>query len=182
MARPDRPRKSNSPGRSKLHADGHEHRPSQPPHLVTIIRLEGPLRGVLTITGVPGALGVAASSTKWHECAGRSGNGQLSTEQARQNDDMSEPTPEDRRHSAEEAGELVRRATELNQDDDGLTYEELIKVAGEVGIDKRSVDEALRQAEAEEAERLVRANTPPAWRSVTDRCLEILCLKPVRRA
>lgn len=66
---------------------------------------------------------------------------------------------EDRRFTQEETADLIRRATELrHRQDDELTYEQLIEIADEVGIDKRSVDEALREAEIEEAERATRAS------------------------
>ncbi len=86
---------------------------------------------------------------------------------------------DDRRFTQEETADLIRRATELrHQQDDELTYDQLIEIAEEVGIDKRSVDEALRAAEIEEAERADRASAVQHTHSVLDRCLEILCLKP----
>ena len=96
---------------------------------------------------------------------------------------MTDSTNERRRYSSDETGEIIRRATALSQrqDDGGLSYDELVEVAAEVGIDQASVDEAVRQAEQETAEERARNAQPPAWRSVADRCLTILCLKPHSR-
>lgn len=96
---------------------------------------------------------------------------------------MSDQPPDDQRFTADEAAEVIRRATAISQqEEDGLTYEQLVEVADEVGIDESKVEEALRQARAEELERRAQADTPAPWRSVADRCLEILCLKPTRSA
>jgi len=85
----------------------------------------------------------------------------------------------DRRFSADEAGRLIRRATELSQrDDDGLTYDQLLEIAGEVGIAERDLEAALQQAETEDRRRHIGPANQPAARTITDRCLELLCLKP----
>ena len=63
----------------------------------------------------------------------------------------------------------------------GLTYEQVLEVAGEVGVSERAVAEALEQARREETERAAADEMPQAWRTVADRCLEILCLKPHER-
>ena len=48
-------------------------------------------------------------------------------------------------------------------------------------IRERAVAEALEQARREETERAAADEMPQAWRTVADRCLEILCLKPHER-
>lgn len=88
-----------------------------------------------------------------------------------------------RRFSADEAGELIERAAQLShQEDDGLTYEQLVEVAGEVGIYPESVAAAVRQAQDEQSSTPGSGEVEAAWRPIADRCLEILCLKPVTRA
>ena len=95
---------------------------------------------------------------------------------------MDEQQNNDRRFTPDEAGELIRRATEISQQqDDGLTYEQVLEVAGEVGVSERAVAEALEQARREETARAAADEMPQAWRTVADRCLEILCLKPHER-
>lgn len=92
---------------------------------------------------------------------------------------MTEQPSDDRRFSPDEAAELIRRATALShRDDEGLTYEQVVEVASEVGIDRSKVEEALARARREQAERQMSIDTPTPWRTVADRCLKILCLKP----
>ena len=85
---------------------------------------------------------------------------------------------EEQRYSIEEAGELVRLATHIEQHaSDGLSYEELVQVADEVGVS----EDALRAA-IEQAERETTNVTVSRVQTVADRCLEILCHKPAPRA
>lgn len=85
---------------------------------------------------------------------------------------------QDRRFTRAETGELIRRTTELQQQQsETLSYAQLVEVAGEVGIDKATVDATLRQAEAERSAEVEK----PRSVGVLDRCLELLCLKPPSR-
>lgn len=91
---------------------------------------------------------------------------------------MTDPAPQRRneRFTIEEAGEYVRLATSIEQhQQDGLSYDQLVDVAAEVGISEESLDAAIQQAQRER----LQADTTdtPQWRAVADRCLEILCLK-----
>ena len=84
---------------------------------------------------------------------------------------------QDRRFSRAETGELIRRATELQQQQsETLSYAQLVEVAGEVGIDKATVDATLRQAEDDAQGRRHLEGKPTS--TVIDRCLELLCLRP----
>ena len=64
------------------------------------------------------------------------------------------------------------------QDDDGLDYDQLLEIAGEVGIEEQDPEAALRQAETEDRRLHTESAKRPAVRTTTDRCLELLCLKP----
>lgn len=84
-------------------------------------------------------------------------------------------TTPDRRFSHAEAAEVIRRATELqHRREDTLTYDQLVEVASEVGIDRATVDATIRQAQDEEKLRPL----PQQRGGLFDRCLELLCLKP----
>lgn len=87
---------------------------------------------------------------------------------------------ETQRYSIEQAGEYVRLATQIEQHArDGLSYDQMVQVAGEVGISEAALRVAIEQAQRETT------NDPvPESRvkMVADRCLEILCLKPTPTA
>ena len=90
--------------------------------------------------------------------------------------DATNPTP-DRRYSVDEVGEYIRLATSIEQHgQDGLSYDQLVEVAGEVGVSESALRSAMEQARHEQTQA---AESASPLRSIADRCLEILCLKPV---
>lgn len=93
-------------------------------------------------------------------------------------DRMSDDLTYDRRFSRAETADVIRKATELQQrHEESLTYDQLVQVASEVGIDQATVEATLRQAEHERSTSEVASRTATAL----DRCLEMLCLKPPAR-
>ena len=94
-------------------------------------------------------------------------------------------TQDGRRFSVGEAGEYIKVATRLQElSEEGLSYEELKKVAREVGVSEQALESAIRQADAEREAAGATADGAttdvPDWRSVGYRILEILCLVPPR--
>lgn len=84
--------------------------------------------------------------------------------------------PSNERYSAEQAGEYVGLATSIEQHlHEGLSDQQLVEVAAEVGVSEEALRMAMEQAEAES--RPQSEATGSSWRTVADRCLEILCLK-----
>ena len=87
------------------------------------------------------------------------------------------PVEGSRRFSMDEAGEYIELATRLQSlSGEGLSYEELKGVAGEVGVSEDALKSAIHQADAER--RAAGGTDVPDWRSVGYRILEILCLVP----
>lgn len=83
---------------------------------------------------------------------------------------MHEPDRQ-RRFTPEQVQDIVGRAAELGQHDDRLTYQEVIDIATQVGIDEDAVAAAIEQP------------TPPATpgpkRSLADYVLACLGLRPL---
>lgn len=72
------------------------------------------------------------------------------------------PTP--RRYSADEVREILRRAAERSTGD-GLAHDELVSVAGEVGLDAEAVEQAAREVSEQRGLNELRARMKSARRA-----------------
>lgn len=92
---------------------------------------------------------------------------------------MSESENQGRRFTPNEVSEILRRASELSSEgDDRLSYDDLVEVAGEVGIDEQAIADAINQTRS-----TVELAPPPPMpvprRTAADYILACLCLRPL---
>ncbi len=89
---------------------------------------------------------------------------------------MSEPDP-NRRFTPEEVQEIIGRATELDGDDDRLSYDDIVEIAAEIGVDESAVAAAIEQTPTSTPSSPAPVAAPS--RTVVDYVLACLCLKPL---